>query len=161
MTHAWVLAIRRCLTLVVLVAVSAANIVFLSACDDSKRFFASKPQPVKRSTVTAQRQEDLSTPVERGAGNPLPSTAPSVRAVPLGSCSQTGWPRRVAVSAPDAPVFIEARVRPVPLTTLALGRVLIVWEADGEWYLIQFDDRRWGPRVGYIHCSDVTFDEDR
>jgi hypothetical protein len=65
------------------------------------------------------------------------------------------------VSSSDAPVFIEARVRPVPLTTLALGIVLTVLEADGEWYLIQFDDRRWGPRVGYIHCSNVTLEEDR
>jgi hypothetical protein len=43
----------------------------------------------------------------------------------------------------------------VPLTNLPSGTVVPVIGIEGDWLLIRFDDRRWGSRVGYIHCANL------
>lgn len=72
-------------------------------------------------------------------------------------CDQAGGstPHTVTVSTENTPLFMKPRVLPVPLTNLSAGSVVPVVEMEGDWYLIRFKDRRWGSRVGYIHCSDV------
>jgi hypothetical protein len=44
----------------------------------------------------------------------------------------------------------------VPLASLTIGTSLAPTQRTGDWFLIKFEDRRWGQRVGYVHCADVT-----
>jgi hypothetical protein len=61
----------------------------------------------------------------------------------------------VTVRTGAAPVYIRPQVWVEPLATLSAGESLAVREVSGEWLLITFRDRRYGDRVGYIHCSRV------
>ena len=63
--------------------------------------------------------------------------------------------KSLAVVNADSPVFIEPKFRTQPLTLLAVKKTAEIVSAEGAWYLIRFNDDRWGRRVGYIHCSDV------
>src|SRR5262249_31000047 len=65
-------------------------------------------------------------------------------------------PGLVMVKADDTPVFVTAKFRPEPLATFYAGTVLSVVNSEGPWRLVRFGDSRWGSRVGYIHCSDLT-----
>jgi hypothetical protein len=62
---------------------------------------------------------------------------------------------RDAVTLADVPVFIQPRELQTPLTTLPSALMVAATERAGDWYLIRFEDRRWGPRVGYVHCSGL------
>jgi hypothetical protein len=85
--------------------------------------------------------------------DPVKANAPK----PVSSCSQSGnsTPKKVTVSTTKAPVFIEPRILQIPLTELSTGAELSVVQGAGDWYLVNFEDQRWGPRVGYIHCTQV------
>jgi len=63
--------------------------------------------------------------------------------------------KSVAVVNADSPVFIEPKFRTQPLTLLPTKKTAEIASVEGAWYLIRFNDERWGRRVGYIHCSDV------
>ena len=65
-------------------------------------------------------------------------------------------PRANVVVRLDAPAYVAPRELEVPLATIAAGTRLPIMEAAGEWILVRFDDRRWGPRVGYLHCSRLA-----
>ena len=56
----------------------------------------------------------------------------------------------------DSPAYVAPRQLEVPLATIAAGTRLPIMEAAGEWILVRFEDRRWGPRVGYLHCSRLA-----
>jgi hypothetical protein len=60
----------------------------------------------------------------------------------------------------DAPAFVAPREMPEAVATMTAGSVLPVVEVRNEWVLVQFEDPRWGPRVGYIHCTHVSADTD-
>ena len=97
--------------------------------------------------------------VKRGAAPPAP-----VRRMPgeIASCNgirAIAGLKALVVHMPNAPAFIEPRLRAVPLTTLPAGQKLEVTAVDGAWYLVRFKDERWGTRVGYVHCSDVRLPE--
>lgn len=62
---------------------------------------------------------------------------------------------RDAVTLTSVPVYIQPRELHTPLTTLPSAVMVAAAERAGDWYLIRFDDRRWGPRVGYVHCSSL------
>jgi hypothetical protein len=93
---------------------------------------------------TREKQPTSSTP---------PPTTPSDAAA--SACGNQGL-TKVSVVLSAAPVFIQPQRLPTPLVTLAIGTDLPVVKAEGDWYLIRFDDKRWGPRVGYIHCASVV-----
>jgi len=57
--------------------------------------------------------------------------------------------------APGAPVFIQPQVLPTPLVSLASGTELPAVGSTGLWFQVQFEDKQWGPRIGYIHCESV------
>src|SRR5262249_26891344 len=65
-------------------------------------------------------------------------------------------PTRVAVVVSDTPVFIHPRQLLEPLAKLNVGASLPVTEASADWFLITFPDQYLGPRVGYVHCSNVV-----
>jgi hypothetical protein len=72
-----------------------------------------------------------------------------------GVTAATGF-KSLAIINTDSPVFIEPKLRTQPLTLLPLKKTAEVVSAEGAWYLIRFNDERWGRRVGYVHCSDVV-----
>ena len=87
---------------------------------------------------------------------PEPATPPA-SPEPASSCAQAGSlsGRTVTVSTDKAPLFIEPRVLPVALTNLSAGSVVPVLQVEGDWYRIRVNDGRWGPRVGYLHCTNT------
>src|SRR6266496_2465837 len=97
-------------------------------------------------TVRPKRPAHDDRPISEPA--PLPTACDEIRKVPL--------PNTLTVSVAQTPVFIQPRVQQEPLTRLPSGVKLPVVEAEGDWFLIRFDDRRWDKRVGYVHCSDVV-----
>ena len=42
-----------------------------------------------------------------------------------------------------------------PLTRFRRGFALPVIGVENDWFLIRFDDPRWGKRVGFVQCADV------
>jgi hypothetical protein len=84
-----------------------------------------------------------------------PRRTPGLQGLCEGVSSTTGV-KAVAVINPGSPVFIEPKFRTQPLTLLPTKKTAEVVSAEGAWYLIRFNDERWGRRVGYIHCSDVA-----
>lgn len=55
----------------------------------------------------------------------------------------------------SAPVFLYPDARRTPLTTLPSGTPVRVLARDGEWYRIEFLDRRLGNRTGYIAANAI------
>jgi hypothetical protein len=58
-------------------------------------------------------------------------------------------PRRTAVTIGATPVFVK-RGAPTPLVTLPAGTRLTVLSTSDGWAMVEFDDARWGRRVGYL-----------
>jgi hypothetical protein len=92
---------------------------------------------------TAQKHE----PIEMHAT----AASPSCR----GALSDVGI-ARVATAA--ASVYIDPERLHVPLITFPHGATVTVTKREGDWFLIRFDDARWGARVGFIHCSELARD---
>ena len=75
-------------------------------------------------------------------------------------CAREDFIRYVATLA-DVPVYIEPRPMEKPLSTFTSGVLLMVIERSSDWVLVRFQDLRFGPRVGYAHCSQLrAFDID-
>jgi hypothetical protein len=73
-----------------------------------------------------------------------------------GACGEAdALVRQLRVRATGTPAFADPRMRPDPLVTFSAGTMLPVVERAGAWYQVQFGDRRYGTRVGYVHCSLV------
>ena len=69
-------------------------------------------------------------------------------------CAREDFIRSVATLA-DVPVYIRPGPTEKPLATLTNGVALMVIERAGDWMLVRFQDFRFGPRVGYAHCSQL------
>jgi hypothetical protein len=63
-------------------------------------------------------------------------------------------PTRVVVTR-WAHVFVTPHVRQEALAQVEAGVELSVLRTEGEWYLVEYESRRWGQRRGYIHRTDV------
>ena len=63
--------------------------------------------------------------------------------------------RRVQTVISPAPAFIQPRILATALIAFDVGTTLPVEEVVHDWIRVRFDDRRWGSRVGYLHCSHV------
>ena len=127
----------------------------------------SRTAPASRSTRGDERAD--STASTRTADQPTPSPAaatlseqisiPQPQAAtaapsPTDACLRLDTFRE-AVTMANVPVYIQPRELQTPLTTLPSALMVAVSERTDDWYLVRFDDRRWGPRVGYVHCSGV------
>ena len=101
--------------------------------------------------------DGVATVIAPTATPPVPPArrTPGLQGECVGVTAATGR-KIVAVANADAPVFIEPEFRTLPLTRLPTNKTAEVVSAEGAWYLIRFNDERWGRRVGYIHCSDVV-----
>ncbi len=50
----------------------------------------------------------------------------------------------------SAPVFLMPDSTRTPLRTLPAGMIIRVLDQEGDWVRVQFNDRQYGPRVGYV-----------
>jgi hypothetical protein len=69
--------------------------------------------------------------------------------------AQTATNRLNAITATSAPVFVLPDNTRTPLRTLAPGTRLRVLRESGDWLRVEFQDPRWGSRVGYIERKHV------
>ena len=73
---------------------------------------------------------------------------------PFPSSAQS--PVSVTVTATAAPIFVKPDPTRTPLRLAEKGTNLNVLTSEGEWYLVEWDDSRWGRRVGYIEKRHVN-----
>ena len=74
----------------------------------------------------------------------------------------TDVPRTTALTAVtlDAtPVYISAAVRRTPLKELPANTRVRVLSQKGEWTQIEFDDKQWGRRVGYVQTKHLRLEK--
>ena len=83
--------------------------------------------------------------------------SPAANAPEASLCNQAehSRPKTITVSTTKAPLYIEPRVLPASLTELPTGSEAPVVQVEGDWYLVRFEDTRWGPRVGYVHWTQL------
>src|SRR5262249_15183413 len=144
-----------CRTIDVLIRVAAtAGAVLMLGCEDSARRKLAPPpadaveRPASARPPVSNASEHLQ-PVRQSPPT-LPQPDP-----PAGICGQRIYPREVTVQTSEATIFIEPRELRVPLASLPVNTRLTVFQPEGDWYLIEFQDPRWGRRMGYVHCSKV------
>ena len=146
----------RGLTPLVLAVLAVAQTVWLVACRQSPEPGQTRFQESPESRPSRQAPPP---PTDKKRAGTRRKTAPPVPpTLPVNACVQMTTqplPTHVTISVEEAKVFVHPRVLPTPLTTLKLGVVAPVLKSDGEWFLVPFDDQRWGTRAGYVHCSDV------
>jgi hypothetical protein len=105
--------------------------------------------------------EEAPTRVEPATNQARKRRRPTVAAptgpshIPPSACGNEHV-RIVSVTASTAAVFVRPQILPTPLITFETGAQLPVVKTEGTWFYVRFDDRRWGPRFGYIRCADVT-----
>jgi hypothetical protein len=118
------------------------------------------PTPSGRQTVyIVGGLATMTAPSRAGSAPPSPRDL-----VTLGACDgvrAAAGVKAVAVVNQDSPVFIEPKFRQQALTLLPIKKTADVLSDEGAWFLIRFNDERWGPRQGFIHCSDVTAQDKR
>jgi hypothetical protein len=81
---------------------------------------------------------------------------------PLPAPPGTDVPRTTALTAVtlDAtPVYISAAVRRTPLKELPANTRVRVLSQKGEWTQIEFDDKQWGRRVGYVQTKHLRLEK--
>ena len=104
----------------------------------------------------------------RTAGKSRSSTPkPTVKTTPNVGLSTTKHPEpeagakataQVAAPAPGqlltltigAPIFVTAQKGPTPLLVVSKGSGFRFLGVEGEWYRVEFNDPRWGKRVGFV-----------
>ena len=69
--------------------------------------------------------------------------------------AQPATNRLSAITATSAPVFVLPDNTRTPLRTLPPGTRLRVLRESGDWLRVEFQDPRWGARVGYIERKHV------
>ena len=69
--------------------------------------------------------------------------------------AQPATHRLSAITATSAPVFVLPDNTRTPLRTLPPGTRLRVLRESGDWLRVEFQDPRWGARVGYIERKHV------
>jgi hypothetical protein len=95
--------------------------------------------------------------VDRPSRQPIEPSAPTVAEEPKAKEKNIGLTARgEAIVNIDSGVFVLPDANRSPLRILQAGTRLKVLEATDEWLKVEFDDRQWGARVGYIlrrNCS--------
>jgi hypothetical protein len=59
----------------------------------------------------------------------------------------------------EAPIFLDPKVTRTPLTTVLAGTTLEVLNQSGDWVQVQFNDRAFGRRVGWIEARHVRIEQ--
>jgi hypothetical protein len=92
--------------------------------------------PSKAAPPKAAPPEAAPTPAAPAAPTPAPATPVLVR--------------NTTVLKVAAPVYIAPDVTRAALRLLPAGTSVKVREDAGDWLMVEFSDRQWGPRVGYV-----------
>src|SRR5690349_17671229 len=58
----------------------------------------------------------------------------------------------------DAPVFLTPDAQRTPVRTLEAGASVTVIATQGDWTQIEFDDRQYGRRTGFVQTKFVASD---
>jgi hypothetical protein len=112
----------------------------------AKSVAVTTPQPEQPSD-SARRVEQI---------KPITLQPPELAKVPPeGVPSARAGAGQSASIAGATPVFVTAREQ-TPLTVLAKGTVVRLRGVEGDWYQIEFDDPRWGRRVGFVAKKNAT-----
>jgi hypothetical protein len=83
--------------------------------------------------------------------NPLESGIPTTEAQGLPS----------AVTTATAPVFLRPDAKLTPLRQLPAGTRMRVIDQSGDWLHVEFEDRQYGRRVGYVQKAFVRIETGR
>jgi peptidase M48-like protein len=136
----------------------------LSACVATAA--CSAPPPAREQTPAPRKEAP--SPVSR-QGEPRavrPKSAPRepIAEPPLQPtiCGRTDLSyRQVQILPGEARIFVQPKVLQVPLATLQAGTLVTLVQPEGGWFLVEFNDTRWGKRVGFVECSRLSIIEAR
>lgn len=106
-----------------------------------------------------ERRPGTSAPPYTAPMNPAPST-PTEETKPLPGGNRPAG-RGEAIVNIDSGVFVLPDANRSPLRILQAGTRLKVLEATDEWLKVEFNDRQWGARVGYILRRNCSYREPR
>lgn len=116
---------------------------------------AARPQvgnDERRPTV-ARSRERVEPKVQQPAAETIHEPSPQL---PPTICGRTDISYQQAqVRAARSLVFIEPKRLQVPLAVLAPDTVVTVVQPIGAWFQVEFNDSRWGKRVGFMECSNL------
>jgi hypothetical protein len=65
----------------------------------------------------------------------------------------------IATVISEAPIYLDAKVTRTPLITAPPGTSLEVLQQSGDWVQVQFTDRTFGRRVGWVEARHVRFEQ--
>ena len=82
----------------------------------------------------------------RTPATPSPPPDPSILNNPRAGALAAGWVR----IREEAPVRIVRDPKRVPLVVLHPGTKARVRDYKDKWLLVEFDDKRWGKRLGWV-----------
>lgn len=109
-------------------------------------------QTTSKAVAAATRTPASATPAQPG-----PSHVAAETAVPAsGLLAGPAAPGQTVTITLAAPVFVTAKRAATPLQVANKGAVFRLLGVDGEWYQVEFDDARWGPRVGWVEKQYAT-----
>jgi len=75
------------------------------------------------------------------------------------AAQENASPRRKAIVAAAAPIYLLPDANRTPLRVAPEGSWLNVLDTAGEWYHVEFNDPQIGPRVGYVQAKFVTLSQ--
>jgi opacity protein-like surface antigen len=120
------------------------------------------PEPRATETNVPPPQNTPATPPIRPVPPKLERTPPSEPSEPMvtektpATASSDGL---VAIAKGQLPVYVRPEVLQTPLVVLPAGIRVTVLDDFGEWLRIEFNDRQWGRRVGYVQRRLVTISQ--
>jgi hypothetical protein len=124
---------------------------------------AARERAMARLAASSQsRRQGIARPPNTNQAVGLTSTS---NAANISLTNASGGGRRSIEMAPLGPalvvkdgsgVFLSRNSYQTPLAWLNSGITVRVLALVGDWYQIEFDDSRIGPRVGFIHKTDVS-----
>jgi len=110
------------------------------------------------------------TPLKPTGGGNAPlagKSPPPTKAVPPETPTRTAnteasrtaveaLPGQMITITATASVFVSPNRNQTPLIVAAPGSTFSVRGTEGDWYYIEFNDARWGTRVGYVSKRDAA-----
>src|SRR6187549_1109317 len=134
--------------------IGLALVVFTGAgCSSEPEY---QPRP---AATNPPRSAPRKAQPSRAPKQPAPETAQTQPAlaedVVRNACGLGSYRGELSVIAKGAPIYIYPQVLAVPLVRQPIGAKVTARATVEDWYEVQFPDTQWGPRIGFIHCSQV------
>jgi hypothetical protein len=136
--------------------VTGEIVLVQEAIRQSNRTTRTQPSPPQAprlsAPVSAPQVVEPPQPPITSEGLAAPQELASIATLDL--CGHTQIPD-MGVTLADAPVFVAPQALPTPLATLVSGVIVQITEQADDWLLVRFEDPRFGPRAGYVRCSNL------